>query len=142
TGRRERGADRRGARAALSRACARRHREVTFTLDENLSPRVAEIPRARGVDVMSAGNTQLDDRTQLRYATNEGRAIVTCDIADFTNLASEFIAANIEHAGIVLIMSTFGTDEFSAIADAVEQVAHEYPGGLAGTVVYLRRSAR
>jgi len=118
---------------------------VTFYLDENLSPRVAEILRARGVDVISAhevGNTQLDDRSQLRYATNERRAIVTCDIADFTELAGEFIAANIEHAGIVLVTSTFGTDEFAAIADAVEQVAHEYPGGLAGAVVYLRRAGR
>jgi len=118
---------------------------VRFYLDENLSSHVAEILRARGLDVVSAheiSNTQLDDRSQLRYAAGERRALITFDIADFTELAGEFIAANVQHAGIVLVPSTFGTDEFSAIADAAEQVAHEYPDGLAGAVVYLRRSPR
>jgi len=118
---------------------------VTFYLDENLSPRVAEILRTRGLDAVSAheiGNIQLDDRRQLRHATDAGRAIVTCDVADFTELSGEFIAANLEHAGIVLVPSTFRTDEFSVIADAVEQVAREYPQGLGGVVVYLKRSPR
>jgi hypothetical protein len=115
---------------------------VTFYLDENLSPRIAEILRARGVDAISAhevGNTHIEDQTQLRYAAREGRAIVTCDIVDFTELAGEFIAANLRHAGIVLVAPTFRTDEFSGMADALEQVARAYPGGLADTVVYLRR---
>ena len=41
-------------------------------LDENLSPRIAEISRARGLDAVSAhevGNTQLPDVAQLRHAT-------------------------------------------------------------------------
>jgi hypothetical protein len=87
------------------------------------------------VSAHEVGNTQLDDQTQLRDATGGRRAIVTWDIADFTELAGEFIAANIEHAGIILLPSTFRTDEFVAIADAVEQVAREYPDGLAGAVV-------
>jgi hypothetical protein len=118
---------------------------VTFYLDENLSPQIAEILRARQLDVISAhevGNTQLDDRRQLQYAAGVGRAMVTCDIADFTALAVEFIGANIEHQGVVLIPSTFRTDEFSAIAGAIEQLARECPAGLRGTVVYLRRAPR
>lgn len=118
---------------------------MTFYLDENLSPRIAELLRTRGLDATSAhevGNTHLDDRTQLRYAAREGRAIVTGDILDFTELAGEFIAANMRHAGIVLIAPTFRTDDFSAIADAVAQVAHEYPDGLADAVVFLKRSPR
>lgn len=116
---------------------------MTFYLDENLSPRVAATLRARGLDVVSAhevGNTQLDDRSQLRYAAGAGRATVTCDIGDFAELTGEFIATNDEHAGIVLVPPTFRTDEFAAIADALERVAREYPAGLAGAVVYLKRS--
>jgi hypothetical protein len=119
---------------------------VTFHLDENLSPRIAEVLRARGLDVVSAhevsGNTQLDDRSQLLYAAGGRRAIVTCDIEDFAELTGEFVAANREHAGIVFVPPSFRTDEFAAIADAVEQVARDYPGGLAGAVVFLKRSPR
>ena len=118
---------------------------MTFYLDENLSPRIAEILRGRGLDAVSAhevGNTRLDDRSQLRYAAGAHRAIVTGNIRDFTELSGEFIAANLEHAGIVLVPRTFRTEDFAAIADAVEHVAREYPSGLAGAVVYLQRSQR
>jgi hypothetical protein len=116
---------------------------VTFYLDENLSPRIAEMLRARGLDVVSAhevpGNTQLDDRSQLLYAAGARGALVTCDIEDFTELTGEFIAANREHAGIVFVRPSFRTDEFAAIADA-QQVARDCPGGLAGSVVFVKRS--
>jgi nucleotide-binding universal stress UspA family protein len=119
---------------------------VTFYLDENLPPRIAEMLRARGLDAVSAhevsGNIQLDDRTQLLYAAGARRAMVTCDIEDFAELTGEFIAANREHAGIVLVPPSFRTDEFAAIADAVEQVARNHPDGLAGAVVFLKRSQR
>jgi hypothetical protein len=119
---------------------------VTFYLDENLSPRIAEMLRARGLDAVSAhevpGNVQLDDRSQLLYAAGAGRAIVTSDIQDFAELAGEFIASNREHAGIVLVQPSFRTDDFAAIADAVERVARDRPGGLTGAVVFLKRSTR
>lgn len=114
-------------------------------LDENLSARLAQMLRARGYDAVSAhdvGNTQLDDRAQLAYATSEGRAIVTCDVADFIELAAEAIRANTEHAGIILIPATFGTDEFAAIKQGIAEVVRRYPGGLRGTVVYVARPAR
>lgn len=113
-------------------------------LDENLSPRIAELLRARGLDAVSAheaGNTQLTDVAQLRYATGQGRAIVTCDVADFVALATEMIAANADHAGIVLVSAAFRTDDFTAIAGAIEQAARRYPEGLPGTVLYLTRPA-
>ena len=113
-------------------------------LDENLSPRIAELLRARGLDATSAheaGNTQLTDAAQLRYAIDQARAIVTCDLADFVALATEMIAANVDHAGIVLVSSRFRTDDFHGIADAIEQAARCYPEGLPGAVLYLARPA-
>ena len=111
-------------------------------LDENLSPRIAELLRARGLDATSAheaGNTQLADAAQLRYATADQRAIVTCDVADFVALATELIAANAVHAGIVLVSSRFRTDDFTGIADAIAQAARRYPDGVPGAVLYLTR---
>jgi hypothetical protein len=60
----------------------------------------------------------------------------------FVELIGEFIATNREHGGIVLVPSSFRPDEFAAIADALAQVARDYPGSLAGLVLFLKRSLR
>jgi hypothetical protein len=116
---------------------------VKLYLDENLSPRIAELLRARGLDAISAhqaGNTQLADAAQLGYATAQGRAIVTCDVADFVALAIGMIAANADHAGIVLVSSRFRTGDFGGIVEAIEEVARRYPGDIPGAVLYLARA--
>lgn len=115
---------------------------MTVYLDENLSPEIATLLRQAGVDAVSAhevGNVQLDDRAQLACATREGRALVTADVADFLALAHQAIERNIEHAGIVLVPSSFRGDEFRAIADAIREVSRRHREGLQGLVVYLRR---
>lgn len=102
-------------------------------LDENLSPRIAELLSARGLDAVSAheaGNTQLTDAAQLRHATGQARAIVTCDVPDFVALAADMTVANADHAGIILVSSQFRTDDFGGTADAIEAVAQRYPPGL------------
>ena len=111
-------------------------------LDENLVPVIAELLRQQGIDSTSAqavGNSQLNDRAQLAYATQEGRAIITVDVIDFIELAREAVATNTEHAGIILIPSSFRGDEFQAIADAIFAGLKPYGGGLRGLVLYIRR---
>ena len=111
-------------------------------LDEALSPTIAELLRDHGIDVSTAqevGNAQLDDRAQLAYATREGRAIVTSNVVDFVALAHEAIATNTEHAGIVLIPSSFRGDEFPVIADAIFEALKPYRDGLRGLVLYVKR---
>ena len=108
-------------------------------LDENLSPRIAEILRAAGVDAVSAheaGRTGIDDRSQLAHATQEGRAMVTCDVSDFIVLAAEAIAANAEHAGIILVPPRLPARALSEIAAALQAIAARYPEGIAGLVLY------
>ena len=111
-------------------------------LDEDLSPRIAELLRRRGVDVSSAqdlANTQLNDRAQLDYATREGRAIVTANVIDFIQLAHDAVATNTRHAGIVLVPPSFRRDEFQAIANAIVEALEPYRGGLEGLVLYIKR---
>lgn len=113
-------------------------------LDENLSPRVAQILRARGIDAISAyevGNVGLDDGAQRPYATAAGRVIVTGNVEDFVALDRVAIAANASHAGMVLISSAFRLNEFAALADGIERVAKLYPAGMPYTVVYLSRAS-
>ena len=111
-------------------------------LDEDLSPNIALLLRQRGLDATSAhevGNSQLEDRAQLRYATREERAIVTANVVDFIRLAREAVATNTGHAGIVLVPSSFRGDEFEALADAIVDGLKSYPQGLHGVVIYIKR---
>jgi predicted nuclease of predicted toxin-antitoxin system len=113
---------------------------VKLYLDENLSPRLAEILRARGLEVVGAyevGNAELDDRAQLASATREDRAIVTCDIPDFTVLAADALAANTQHAGI-LISSRFGRMSLRQLQRESRQSFGAVPGAV---VVYVTRPA-
>lgn len=113
--------------------------------DENLSPRVAEVLRARGLDAVSAhetGSFGMDDRGQLDYASREARVLVTCDVSDFPGLATVAITANAWHAGIILISPSLRTAEFAAIARAIEDVVERYPRGLDGRGVYATRGRR
>jgi hypothetical protein len=115
---------------------------VKLYLDEDLSPRIAELLRRRGVDVSSAqdlANTQLNDRAQLDYATREGRAIVTANVIDFIQLAHDAVATNTRHAGIVLVPPSFRRDEFQAIANAIVEALEPYRAGLEGLVLYIKR---
>ena len=110
-------------------------------LDENLSPRIAEILRAAGVDAASAhevGRTGIDDRSQLAHTAREGRAMVTCDVPDFLVLAAEGIAANAEHAGIILVPPRLPARAFSDIAAALQEITERYPEGIAALVLYAQ----
>lgn len=110
-------------------------------LDEDLSPTVALLLRQRGVDGTSAhdlGNTQLEDRTQLEYATRQGRAIVSRNVVDFLRLAHDTVATNTAHAGIVLVPSSFRGNEYEAIAEAIVEALKRYAERLGGVVVYVR----
>jgi len=116
---------------------------VKLYLDEDLSRAIAALLRKRGMDVSAAqevGSIQLDDRAQLAYATREGRAIVTANVVDFIELAHEAVATNTEHAGILLVPSSFRADEFQAIADAIVEAVRPYRTGLRGLVLYLSRA--
>jgi hypothetical protein len=115
---------------------------VKVYLDEDLSGNIAALLRERGMDATGAqevGNTQLDDRAQLEYATRERRAIVTANVVDFIELAREAVATNTAHGGIVLVPSSFRGDEFQAIADGIFEALKPYGVGLEGLVLYIRR---
>lgn len=62
--------------------------------------------RSRGLSVTTtseAGMSQSADEEQLRFAASRNMVLVTCNIADFGRLHTEFLVAGQEHAGIILI---------------------------------------
>jgi hypothetical protein len=90
------------------------------------------------VSAHEAGRTGVDDRAQLAHATQEGRAVVTCDVADFVALAAEAIAANVAHAGIILVPSSLQARALAEIGTALRRIATGYPDGIAGLAIYAR----
>jgi len=110
-------------------------------LDEDLSPQIARRLREAGVDAVSAleaGNVQLSDREQLRYAAAEGRALVTRNVRHFIVLARDAIARQEPHAGIVLCSSSLRGFEIARIAAALGRVVQRHPAGLGPfDVLYL-----
>jgi hypothetical protein len=78
---------------------------IKLYFDEDIHEDVAMALRLRGYDVKTtneAGNKGLPDIDQLKYASSEGRAFISCNIADFNRLHSEFIKKGLDHNGIIL----------------------------------------
>jgi predicted nuclease of predicted toxin-antitoxin system len=111
---------------------------VKALVDEQLSPRIAELLRDRGHGVQAVGERRDlaggSDRVILEVAVAEERAVITNNVRDFRPLAAGRLARAESHAGLILIPSTRtrtrGTVEM--LADAIAQILREHPDGLPG----------
>ncbi len=78
-------------------------------LDEDLSQRVAEGLRARGLDVLSShevGNDGLSDEEQLQYATVQDRHVVSYNRRDYLALADHWFRQGKHFPKILLLTET------------------------------------
>lgn len=78
---------------------------IRLYLDEDINPLLARVLRTRGFDVVSVhdlGRTGLSDEEQFQFARAEGRALLTCNIADYVCLASGLMRAGEPFPGLVL----------------------------------------
>ena len=74
-------------------------------LDENVHVLIAKIIRSHGfkaVTAQEAGRKGINDFEQLKYASENGFAIVTQDRIDFEELANEYFASGKNHCGIII----------------------------------------
>jgi predicted nuclease of predicted toxin-antitoxin system len=114
---------------------------VKLYLDEDLSPRIAERLRKKGIDAVSVfevGRMQMSDREQLAYAAQEGRCLVTRNARHFIILAREAIRRQEPHAGVILCSPRMRGVEVGAIANALLRTAMRFPKGLGEyDVLYL-----
>ena len=78
---------------------------IKLYLDEHIWSRLPQKLAQRGYDAVHAcalGHVTWEDSDHLAYATEQGRAVLTFDIADFELLAAEWFFAGREHTGIIL----------------------------------------
>jgi uncharacterized protein with PIN domain len=78
---------------------------LKFFLDEDIYGAVAPALRIAGVDAISTPEMKRlgeSDDAQLEWASGEGRALVTFNVAHFAKLYAQWAQSTRDHAGIVV----------------------------------------
>jgi predicted nuclease of predicted toxin-antitoxin system len=106
---------------------------MKFYLDEDLSPKIAQILRKSGVDALScheAGTIGASDLQQLEFAAREKRCLVTRNRDDFIKLTLQFFHDHRPHYGVLIVPYTIPGDQFARIARLLKTFASLHPSGL------------
>ncbi len=106
---------------------------MKYYLDEDLSPKIAELLRKQDVDCISAheiGMVQVSDLEQLELAARKKRCLVTKNRDDFIRLTVQFFNDHLAHCGLLIIPSTIPGDRFSFIAKLLANYVHRHPKGM------------
>jgi predicted nuclease of predicted toxin-antitoxin system len=112
---------------------------VKALLDEQLSPRIAELLREGGFDVEAvADRPDLVGRSDLvifEAACSEDRAVITNNIKDFRPIAAQWLTQGRVHAGLILLPSsrTRTRAAITVLADRIASILRESPNGLASS---------
>ena len=103
---------------------------MRYYLDEDLSPKIAEILRKKGLDAVSAheeGMVQASDREQLEKAASERRCLVTRNRNDFIRLTVRFFNEHLPHYGVLIVPYSLPGDNFRLIANAINKYHSKCP---------------
>ena len=120
---------------------------MRLLLDEHYSPRIAEHLHAQGHDVTAVvarpDLAGLADRTLITAARNDGRALVTENVADFMLIFTELARTETPHAGIILTNPhrfPRSRDGMGRLIEALHEilVAHPEDDAFTDRVVWLK----
>jgi predicted nuclease of predicted toxin-antitoxin system len=114
---------------------------VSFSLyfDEQQRDRVAARLEMEGYDVLTTSKAGLaslktPDEAQLAFASEQGRAIVTSDMADFIGLHRRWWERSRHHAGIIIVTPNRSPGE---IHDGIVRLQELYPDGISDLILLI-----
>ena len=90
---------------------------MKFYLDENMSPKIAEIMRSLGAEAVSAHEVAMvgvADEEQLDFAARQGMCLVTFNRNDFIELSRLYLDSGRAHSGVIIVPHTFRGGRFQA----------------------------
>lgn len=118
-------------------------------LDEMIGPRVAEALREAGVDAVGVVERTdlrgLADEAVLQFATEDGRVIVTRNIADFARLDQQWLAQGRQHRGLLMVSEQAFPQNRNLVGALTRALLHAEQHGSwppPGEVRYLRSAVR
>jgi len=106
---------------------------MKFYLDENMSPKIAEIMRSLGVEAVSAHEVAMAgvaDEEQLDFAARQGMRLVTFNRNDFIELSRLYLDSGRAHSGVIVVPHTFRGGDFRRTAKALVTFGSRYEKGL------------
>ena len=106
---------------------------MKYYMDEDLSPKIAEILRKHNIDCISAHEVsmlQASDLEQLMMAAEKKRCFVTKNRDDFIRLTVQFFNDHLSHYGVLIIPYTIPGDQFARIANKLVNYALKHPEGM------------
>lgn len=118
---------------------------LSFLLDEDISYRVAEALRQRGVDAVSVyelgrGNRRIPDDEQLTFAADQGHVLVTYNRADYQALDAQWRVQGRRQCGITWCSErSVPRRNIGQLVRALEAMAQEHES-LAGLCLPLSRA--
>ncbi|MBI4345628.1 MAG: DUF5615 family PIN-like protein [Elusimicrobia bacterium] len=117
-----------------------------FLLDEQISPRAARLASARGVDTRAVAGSDmagLDDLAVFRRAVEEGRLLVTYDIADMSAVLADLLKEGVAVPGVVFVdRRTIPPSDPAGLAHALARLAGRIASGAVHPQggIFLQRS--
>jgi predicted nuclease of predicted toxin-antitoxin system len=112
-------------------------------LDEDVSPRLADMLRSAGFDAVSARDISAlgeTDRQQFERARASGRTIFSYNFYDFDAIARSEAQAGRPHSGIIVSYYQYDSDQLGVLAAAIAAfLAGRGPADIANTYLVLPR---
>ena len=106
---------------------------MKFYLDENMSPKIAEIIKSLGAEAVSAHEVAMvgvADEEQLDFAARQGMCLVTFNRNDFIELSRLYLDSGRAHSGVIIVPHTFKGGDFRRTAKALVAFGSRYEKGL------------